>query len=107
MRWGPIPQEYRNGKLLGYVVFYGQNNKRWKTKKLENPLKFQCHLSNLPIGLDYHIAVAGYTEIGVGKKSDAVDVRRTRPATASTSHPAIASTARSATTSTQRITSKQ
>jgi len=75
VRWQAIPQEDRNGKLLGYVVFYRRHNtRRWKTTELKNPLIFQYHMNGLSRGDSYVIAVAGYTKIGVGKKSDSVTV---------------------------------
>lgn len=92
VRWQAIPQEHRNGKLLGYVVFYRKENyRRWKTKKLPNPLIFQYHMNGLSLGESYLIAVAGYTKIGVGKKSDSVtvDLRTTEKSHSTSSRPVV------------------
>ena len=63
--WGPIPPDYRNGVILGYVVFYGESSSGpWS--KHDASLAYAKELTGLKNGKLYFVKVAGYTKIGRG-----------------------------------------
>ena len=65
--WDPIPEDGRNGIILGYVVFYGEKGSR--LSKWNVNLVYSKELTGLTSGKLYSVSVAGYTKIGRGIKS--------------------------------------
>ena len=66
--WGAIPKDYRNGVILGYVVFYRESTSGSWSKHDAN-LAYAKELTGLKRGKSYFVRVAGYTKIGRGTLS--------------------------------------
>lgn len=78
--WQPIPKEYHNGILLGYIVFYRKTGtKKWQRQTISSADTYSYTISGLLPGESYIVAVAGYTKNGTGKKSIGVSVDRSLP----------------------------
>ena len=69
VKWGEIPQEARNGEILGYLVKYVEFSHRhemiWDSIQVDGHT-FKATLSNLMEGGRYLVKVAGVTQEGVG-----------------------------------------
>lgn len=66
--WGPIPEDYRKGVILGYVVFYReQGSMPWSERDVS--VVYWQELTGLTSGKSYLVRVAGYTKMGRGAKS--------------------------------------
>lgn len=66
--WGPIPEDYRKGVILGYVVFYREQGfMPWSERDVS--VVYSKELTGLTSGKSYLVRVAGYTKMGRGAKS--------------------------------------
>ena len=63
--WGAIPIEKRNGKLLGYYIYYRVDGSAVEYNKTVGPDKLSDQLTGLEF-TTYVIRIAGYTAAGVG-----------------------------------------
>ncbi|PFX16562.1 Phosphatidylinositol phosphatase PTPRQ [Stylophora pistillata] len=63
--WGAIPIEKRNGKLLGYYIYYRVDGSAVEYNKTVGPDKLSDQLTGLEF-TTYVIRIAGYTVAGVG-----------------------------------------
>ena len=68
--WGEIPQEARNGEIIGYLVKYHKRSQYtsmmiWDSIQVDGQT-FKVTLNNLTEVAVYHIKVAGVTKEGVG-----------------------------------------
>ena len=69
VQWNPLPQQYVNGKLLGYTIYYRDYNIIWSTYKSINtssPYSIQTTLTGLKSAHEYLVAVAAFTSKGGG-----------------------------------------
>ena len=71
MHWYPISQNYVNGKLLGYTVFYRYYISwySFESVNISSPNATQLTLKNLRPAQRYRISVAAFTAKGVGPRS--------------------------------------
>ena len=73
VQWNPLSQDYVNGKLLGYTIYYRDSGAFWWTpdKKVNTssyyPTRFT--LKDLKQGHRYRVRVAAFTSKGVGPLS--------------------------------------
>ena len=69
VEWDPLSQNYANGKLLGYIIYYIDE---WWLYKSVNTSHYptQLTLKGLKSAHVYYIAVAAFTSKGVGPLSD-------------------------------------
>ena len=79
VQWSPLPQQYHNGRLLGYRVFFR------KTANYSFPVNVVASsvvvynsnwvtLKNLEPGQRYEISVTAFTSKGDGPRSDSYSV---------------------------------
>ena len=69
VEWNPLSQQYANGKLLGYTIYYRDYNIVWSTYKSVNtsgPSPTRYTLKGLELAHEYLVAVAAFTSKGVG-----------------------------------------
>jgi hypothetical protein len=86
--WQQIPQQYQNGILLGYIVFFRKTgSKKWKRHKISTADRYSYVINGLLPVESYIVAVAGYTRNGTGKKSIDVNVDRSLPTPKPTTQP--------------------
>ena len=69
VEWNPLSQQYANGKLLGYTIYYRDYNIVWSPYKSVNtsghsPTRYT--LRGLKPAHEYLVAVAAFTSKGVG-----------------------------------------
>ena len=72
VKWDPIPQEYVNGRLLGYKVYYKNTRYYYNPEIIVNTSNSdttQVILPNILTGERYYISVAGFTTRGQGPRS--------------------------------------
>ena len=70
VEWRHIPQQYRNGILLGYKIFYTpKNSYQPMFNKTVNGTRESTTLDNLKKYTWYVIKVAGFTSKGIGPLS--------------------------------------
>ena len=71
VEWEAVPQEYVNGHLLGYIVFYKRNGYYYPEYSVNtsSPDVLQVLLKNLQSGEGYQVAVAAFTSKGEGPRS--------------------------------------
>jgi len=65
--WGPIPNEGRNGIIIGYGLFYTKHNSSrpdWKQQTCSNT--YGCAITGLDMYTHYDINVTGLTAKGFG-----------------------------------------
>lgn len=76
VEWQHIPDEYRNGILLGYNVSFSTNNSHanWQAKIVEPSVRYTT-LSGLEKFTWYEIQVAGFTSKGLGPESPPIATR--------------------------------
>ena len=76
VNWSPLRQQYHNGRLLGYKVYFrrtayfslpGQNNA--SILNVDNPNVTRVSLTELSPGQRYDIYVSAYTSKGEGPHS--------------------------------------
>ena len=69
VEWNPLSQQYANGKLLGYTIYYRDYNTVWSTYKSVNtssPSPTRFTLKGLKLAHEYRVAVAAFTSKGGG-----------------------------------------
>ena len=73
VKWDPLPQQYVNGRLLGYNVYYKISSYYYyyleSIVNTSNPDISQVLLPNIQTGARYQISVAALTSKGHGPKS--------------------------------------
>jgi len=72
VEWYPLSQQYANGKLLGYTIYYQDYNYFWSPHESVNtssPSPTRFTLKGLKPAHEYLVAVAAFTSKGVGPKS--------------------------------------
>ncbi|XP_078366044.1 MAM and LDL-receptor class A domain-containing protein 1-like [Oculina patagonica] len=74
VEWNPLPQYYANGILLGYTIYYKENDILSTHKSVNSSIHntTQFMLKDLKPAQEYLIAVAAFTSKGVGPMSDFV-----------------------------------
>ena len=71
MQWDPLPQQYANGRLLGYTVYYYEYY-NWYLREVVNtssPYVNMVTLRGLKSATRYYVAVAAFTSKGAGPQS--------------------------------------
>lgn len=68
VEWNPLSQQYANGKLLGYKIYYRDYNywSPYKTVNTSSPFPTRFTLKGLKPAHQYLVAVAAFTSKGVG-----------------------------------------
>jgi len=69
VEWNSLSQQYANGKLLGYTIYYRDFNIVWSTNQSVNtssPNSTQVTLRGLKHAHEYLVAVAAFTSKGEG-----------------------------------------
>ena len=71
VQWDPVPQEYINGRLLGYKVYYRITGYYYTERVVNtnNSDVTQVILPNIQIGQRYQISAAAFTSRGQGPRS--------------------------------------
>ena len=72
VEWNLFPQQYANGKLLGYRIYYRDFNIAWSATQSVNtssPNSTQVTLTGLKHAHEYLVAVAAFTSKGEGPQS--------------------------------------
>lgn len=72
VQWDPLPRQYINGPLLGYRVYYQEDNLLKAPLgyvDTRNPFANMVTLKGLKTGFRYRIQIAAFTSKGVGPKS--------------------------------------
>ena len=72
VEWNPLSQQYANGELLGYEIYYQDYNIVWSPHKIVVtrslfPTRFT--LKGLELAHEYLVAVAAFTSKGSGPLS--------------------------------------
>lgn len=66
--WGPVPEESRNGEILGYLITYYQaDNHTYQQTETQPHDFFSVQLKSLGKFSRYHVKVLAYTSVGNGK----------------------------------------
>ena len=66
--WDKVPEESRNGEILGYrITYYQEGNKTYQRSETKPHDFFSIHLKSLGKFSKYHIKILAYTRIGDGK----------------------------------------
>lgn len=66
--WGMIPNNGRNAVILGYIVFYCEQDGT-NCLRLDARLNYSLEITDLDPGKGYKVQVAGYNKVGLGTKS--------------------------------------
>lgn len=66
--WGMIPNNGRNAVILGYIVFYCEQDGT-NCLQLDARLNYSLEITDLDPGKGYKVQVAGYNKVGLGMKS--------------------------------------
>ena len=71
VQWDPLPQQFANGRLLGYTVYYYEyyNSYVRKSVSMSSPYANMVTLRGLKAASRYQIAVAAFTSKGAGPQS--------------------------------------
>ena len=71
VQWVPLPQQYINGRLLGYTVYYYEyyNSYQRKAVNTSSPYANMVTLRGLKASTRYYVAVAAFTSKGAGPQS--------------------------------------
>ena len=71
MQWDPLPQQYANGRLLGYTVYYYEyyNSYQREAVNASSPYVNMVTLRDLKSATRYYVAVAAFTSKGAGRQS--------------------------------------
>ncbi len=72
VEWDPLPQDYANGKLLGYTIYYIElNHYGGQIKSVNTSAHYptQFTLKGLTPANEYLVAVAAFTSQGAGPLS--------------------------------------
>ena len=72
VEWNPLPQQYANGKLLGYIVYYRENDDESSYKSVFTLVHSPTYitLKGLKPAHQYQVAVTAFTSKGEGPWSD-------------------------------------
>ena len=77
VKWNEISEENRNGKIIGFRIFYETScfseddpRRHYGSLDVNDPSQRYGKVCNLHPGLQYRIHVAGFTSKGVGKFND-------------------------------------
>lgn len=66
--WKPVPEESRNGKILGYrITYYQAGNQTYQQTKTIPHDFFSVKLESLGKFTEYHVKILAYTGAGNGK----------------------------------------
>ena len=71
VQWDPLPQQFANGRLLGYTIYYHEYYYPYTKQSLKtrSPYVNMVILRGLKAATRYQIAVAAFTSKGVGTQS--------------------------------------
>ena len=71
VQWDPLPQQFANGRLLGYTIYYHEYYYPYTKKSLKtrSPYVNMVILRGLKAATRYKIAVAAFTPKGAGPQS--------------------------------------
>ena len=71
VQWDPLPQQFANGRLLGYTIYYHEYYYTYTKKSLKtrSPYVNMVILRGLKAATRYQIAVAAFTSKGPGTQS--------------------------------------
>ena len=72
VEWNPLPQQFANGRLLGYTVYFYEYYNWYKLTKsvsTSGPFVSMVILRGLKAATRYQIAVAAFTSKGAGTQS--------------------------------------
>ncbi|CAH3183367.1 unnamed protein product [Porites lobata] len=72
VEWNPLPQQFANGRLLGYTVYFYEYYNWYKLTKsvsTSGPFVNMVILRGLKAATRYQIAVAAFTSKGAGTQS--------------------------------------
>ena len=77
VKWNPLPQQFANGRLLGYTIYYYElyNRQLRKSVSISNPYANMVILRGLKASTSYQIAVAAFTSKGAGTQSNWQDIK--------------------------------
>ena len=73
--WKDIPYRGKGGIILGFVIYYNEilrGDVLDETRRLTVNVTFHYELQNLLYSTGYNISVAGFTNAGVGVKSNVI-----------------------------------
>jgi len=66
--WNPVPEESRNGKILGYrITYYQARNHTYQQTETKPHDFFSVQLKSLDKFTEYHVKILAYTRAGNGK----------------------------------------
>lgn len=77
-QWQPVPEEHRNGLILGYILRYKLNGYRdspWTYQNVTNEAQRSYLIQDLITWKDYVIQIAAYNNMGVGIYSEGIRVK--------------------------------
>jgi protein sidekick len=77
-QWQSVPEEHRNGVILGYMLRYKLNGYRdspWTYKNITNEAQRSYLIQDLITWKDYIIQIASYNNMGVGVYSEGIRVK--------------------------------
>ena len=77
IQWNPLPQQYHNGRLLGYRVFFRKAASSSFHVDVSSVVVYNSNwvtLKNLEPGQRYEISVTAFTSKGDGPRSDSYSV---------------------------------
>lgn len=77
-QWQPVPEEHRNGQILGYILRYKLNGYKdiaWTSRNITNEAQRSYLLQDLITWKDYLIQVAAYNNMGVGVFSEGIRIK--------------------------------
>ena len=72
VEWNPLSQQYANGELLGYEIYYQDYNIVWSPHKIVRTSSLfptRLTLKGLELAHEYLVAVAAFTSKGSGPLS--------------------------------------
>lgn len=79
VEWDPVPKQYTNGRILGYIVYYGINHgglfsytgrvSSYKTLNISKADVYMAILRNLSAPEIYRVRVSAFTSKGEGPSS--------------------------------------
>ena len=75
VQWDPLPQQYANGRILGYRIYYYEySSYLQKTVNTSIPDVNMVTLTGLMSGQRYYITVAAFTSEGAGPRSYQISI---------------------------------
>ena len=72
MSWGKVPQDVRNGIILGYIIFYKPNgvNVSYENKTIDDESKLSAEVTGLKPFTEVCVKMAAFTKVGVSRNWD-------------------------------------